>query len=644
MLIRILGPIELSRDGERVPLGAAKQRTVLAVLAAEAGHCVSVDCLIDRVWGADPPQHPRTSLHAYTSRLRGALVRAGSGTGQPSLRFRAGGYVLAIDPRDVDLHRARHLAATAATAADKAETAAMLAQALGEWGRYPLAGIDGEWAAAKRAALVRERICLIVRYADVRLSLGQHFQLLDELVNLSAEYPAEEQLAARSMVTLYKCGFRDESLKTYRRLRERLVDELGVEPCAELQALQRDILAGTAPMAARPEPSACAPRSGRPMQLPHRTTHFCGRDEEISELSRFIREAPPGITPVISIRGPAGIGKSALAIEAAHRLADRYPDGQLYARFRPGHQDKAELVPEQIAGCFLGALGVPSGSVPDGHGGTSARLRSALARQKVLILLDDVTAALDVTPLIPAGPGCVVLTTSRGLVPGLQASASIRLGPLRTDAAIALISRMAGRKEVTADLAAAVKIAMLCGYHPLALRIAGLRLDALPELGMRVLATRLAEESTRLDELRFGGLSVRESLSASYTSVVASASGTLPARLFRLFGLWDEKEVGADKIAAAAAVPVETAELALEHLLTEHLIEPSGPGRYRIGVLAWLFARELLHQELELSARGPRDRDRPGRRLRSEDRLRSGDRPGGEPDPGHSDRRGLPGP
>jgi DNA-binding SARP family transcriptional activator len=607
MIIRILGPIEMSRDGELIPLGAAKQRAVLAVLAMEAGRFVSVDSLIDRVWGTDPPDHPRASLHAYTSRLRGALARAGYDGGRSALTYGPAGYVLAIDPAQVDLHQARHLAAAAADA-ETGEAAEMMARALRGWGSHPLAGIDGEWAASKRAALVRERIGLIVRYADITLSLGRHFQLLDEIMSLSSEYPAEEQLAALSMITLYRCGFRNESLKTYRRLRECLVGELGVEPCAELQALHRSILAGTAPVAARPEPFASSPRSVRPRQLPHRLAHFCGRNREITELARLIRAAPTGVTPVISICGAAGIGKSALAIEAAHRLADRYPDGQLYIRFRPGYQGAAEHAPEQIASFFLGALGVSAGSVLDRYGGTSASLRSVLARRKVLILLDDATAAADVIPLIPAGPGCAVLATSRGLALGSHASALITLGPLRGAAALTLISRIAGRERVVADLTAAAEIAELCGYHPLALRIAGLRLAGRPDWRLTALVKRLAEESTRLDELRFGELSVRESLSASYAAVVAAAD-PLPARLFRLFGLWEDGDVAASRIAAAAAVPVETAELALDLLLYEHLIEPSGLGHYRIGVLARLYARELLHQELELSARSPRDRD-----------------------------------
>src|ERR1700722_2646121 len=150
MIIRILGPIEMSRDGELIPLGAAKQRAVLAVLAMEAGRFVSVDSLIDRVWGTDPPDRPLASLHAYTSRLRGALAREGYDAGRAALKYGPAGYVLAIDPAQVDLHQARHLAA-AATAAETEEAAAMMARALRGWGSHPLAGVDGEWAASKRA-------------------------------------------------------------------------------------------------------------------------------------------------------------------------------------------------------------------------------------------------------------------------------------------------------------------------------------------------------------------------------------------------------------------------------------------------------------------------------------------------------------
>jgi hypothetical protein len=226
-----------------------------------------------------------------------------------------------------------------------------------------------------------------------------------------------------------------------------------------------------------------------------------------------------------------------------------------------------------------------------------------VARKKALVVLDDVSDVLQAAPLIPAGSECAVLITSRQSLAMVGASAQLTLGPLRPDEAIALLARLAGRQRTVRESGPAAEIAALCGYLPLALRIAAARLAARPGLPLSAFARRLGSESSRLDELDFRGLSVRGSLAASYEAVSLAGPGALAARLFRLLGLSDGPDVDVGKIAVAAGTTPAAADLALEQLLSEHLVEASGPGHCSISDLTRLYARELLQQDMERSVR-----------------------------------------
>ncbi|MEI5100012.1 AfsR/SARP family transcriptional regulator [Streptomyces sp. PmtG] len=203
--------------------------------------------LTERVWGAHPPIQAANSLQVYVARLRRLLKEAGLGEGGASIRREVDSYRLALPPHLVDLHRARRVATEAEASlvvGDDADAAISFRKALGIWGVHPLADIDGEWAEWMRAALIRERNALLIRCADAELRLGRHFQLLAELPQLAAEYPTEEELVRRAMIALYRCGFRDEAMRLFNRLRATLSSELGVEPGGNLQALFQSILRG----------------------------------------------------------------------------------------------------------------------------------------------------------------------------------------------------------------------------------------------------------------------------------------------------------------------------------------------------------------------------------------------------------------
>ncbi len=587
-----------------IDLGTSKQRAILTVLAMEAGQPVRADSLVDRVWGTTPPRHVRSSLHAYISRLRGGVARAGCST--EVLPHRSGTYVLAIEPHLVDLHwaRTRAAAARAALAAHDDERAvSLLRQALEVWGSQPLAGVDGEWAAWTRSALVRERIGVLVQCADIELRLGRHFELLSELPQLAVEYPTDEELIARVMLTLYKCGFRDDALRAYRRIRERLIDELGVEPGEELQRLHQRILGGRSPATAQRSHLGAtdAPHEGLPLQLPHQGADFCGRKRELGDLAQAFTADGKGIPPIVAISGAGGTGKSALAIQFAHRIAGRYPDGQLYVNFQSAFPGTVTASPHEVVTTFLRALGLPDSFIPEDFGEATACYRSMLARRRILVLFDNVSVAFQVAALIPAGKNCAALITSRHSLALLGVSAQLELKPLKLEEAIALLSRIVGQQRIAGDRDAAAKIAEHCGFLPLALRIAGSRLQEHPAWPLAALARRLENESARLNELEFGGLSVRDSLAASYERLYATAGGRLAARLFRVFGRFDRMTVDAARIADAAGTTVQAAEQGLDRLLGERLIETCGADRYGISGLAGLYARELLQLDLEFA-------------------------------------------
>jgi tetratricopeptide (TPR) repeat protein len=347
--------------------------------------------------------------------------------------------------------------------------------------------------------------------------------------------------------------------------------------------------------AARGQPRPQAEAAPVPRELPARLRRFTGRDAELEQLGRLLAGQAGDAAQVVAVHGLAGVGKSALAVEAAWRLQDRFPDGQLYLDLHGATRGLAPLDPGEALGRLLRSLGVSGTAIPSEAEEATARYRSLLADRQVLVVLDNAASAAQVGPLLPASPGCGALVTSRNLLADLDAP-SLHLDVLGPQDATLLLDRVAGPQRVVGDPATAARIAELCGCLPLALRIAGARLAARPGWALSTLAARLADGRRRLDELQIGDLAVRASFQVSYATL---ADGGPPeqraARLFRLLGLLAAPDLTAAMAAALADEPPSAAEAMLEQLVDAQLLETPAPGRYRMHDLLRLFAGELAH-------------------------------------------------
>jgi DNA-binding SARP family transcriptional activator len=366
----VLGTAEIRRDGVPLEVGHARQLSVLAVLLVDVNQVVSVDKLLVRVWGEAPPRQAKSALYSYMSRLRTAL------DGLPILR-RSGGYVLEADPESIDLHRFRSLVA-------QGRHGEAVALVRGE----PFEGLHGAWFDGLRETLAGEITAAELDHTDSRLAAGEHRSLVAELTARTTERPLDERLAGQLMRALIGADRRPDALAYYSRLKHRLADELGLDPGPALRDLHASLVQ-------RPQWS--------PRQLPAAPPGFTGRETELAALEDG---------PIVTITGPAGTGKTWLALHWAHGHAADYPDGQLFV-------DLNGSDPADVVRAFITALGTaPDGIPPEPHAQT-ALYRTLLADRRMLIVLDNAADTAQVVPLLPGTPRCRVIVTSRERLPGL---------------------------------------------------------------------------------------------------------------------------------------------------------------------------------------------------------------------------------
>jgi hypothetical protein len=333
-----------------------------------------------------------------------------------------------------------------------------------------------------------------------------------------------------------------------------------------------------------------------PRELPTRLRRFTGRDAELAHLRRLLGDQPAGGAQIVVVHGLAGVGKSALALEVAWQLEDRFPDGQLYLELHGATAGLTPLDPGDALGRLLRSLGVDGAAIPAEPEEASARYRSLLAERQVLVVLDNAASAAQLRPLLPSSSGSAALVTSRNLLPDLDAHA-VHLDVMVPRDATLLLGRIAGPQRAAGDPAAA-SIAELCGFLPLALRIAGARLAARPGWPLAALADRLRDGRRRLDELQIGDLVVRASFQVSYATLAGGGPvEQRAARLFRVLGLLATPDLSVAMVVALADEPRTAVEAMLELLVDAQLLETSVPGRYRMHDLLRLFARELVDQE-----------------------------------------------
>jgi DNA-binding SARP family transcriptional activator/tetratricopeptide (TPR) repeat protein len=605
--VRLLGSVELWSNGRLVDLGPPKQRAVFVALLLDAGRPVTVDSLVYRVWDETPPIEARNALYAHVMRIRRALASARPGHPGPlGLERAAGGYVLQIDPDQVDALRFRRLISKAySTDRTDSEQAATLDEALGLWQGVPFAGLSGSWIDRQRDSYDQQYLDAVTAWGRSHLRLGNHGPVIQRMRDETAAHPLAESLTAILMRALYAAGRGQEALDCYAGLRRRLVEELGIDPGDELKLLYQAILRGDAGGVAGTSVSLATPRPAGPppAQLPLAVPAFAGRRRELAQLDELVALSnQQSATVVISaLSGAPGVGKTALAVHWAHQVRSSFPDGQLYVNLHGFDPDESVTDPADAVREFLYALDVPAPRIPTGLPAQSALYRSIMANRRMLIVLDNARDSEQVRPLLPAAKGCLVVVTSRNPLSGLVAAEGahplVLDVPPHDEAREMLMCRL-GSGRAAPDRAALDAIIASCARLPLALAIVAARAATQPGLDLARIATDL-DTGRRLDALAAEemGTDIRAVFSWSYDTLSSPA-----ARLFRLLGLHCGPDVTMPAAASLASQPVAEirplfAELTGAHLLTEYM-----PGRYSSHDLVRAYAAELAqahHSEPE---------------------------------------------
>lgn len=645
------------------PIGGGKVRALLAALLLEPGRVVPVETLKDALWGGAPPASAQASLHNHVARLRRRL------DDPARLRAVPPGYLLRVGPGELDVHvfQAHVERARAAHAnQDWRRVLGECASAFALWRGTPPPETVG-YAFTQRLTEAH-RLLLEWRY-DAELHIGgpRLAALVPELTALAAEHPLRESYHRQLMLALHRTGRRAESLAVHRDLRNRLLEELGVEPGAAVRAAHVEVLrvlggpegrlepeapgtaampadlaapyvpaqptSGSAPRPApdstsqpgprpAPAPTARVPASTRreasapapspmphPAQLPPPPTHFTGRTSLTDALRRTLApDSHPGpdditpITPVAVIHGMPGVGKSALALHAAHALRDHFPDGQLYVDLHgttPG-PGTPPLTPAHALTALLRDLGVEPHRIPEHPDAAAALLRSLLAPTRTLLVLDDAQRAAQVRPLLPAGPGCAVIVTSGSPLTALDGARRFPLTPLTATESAELLRAVSGRD----GLDAAHPLVGLTGRLPLALRVVAARLAARRALTPDLLAGQLAAAASRLPYLEYDDLSVRRSLAGAHDALRTSAheADRDAALALRRIGTLDLPTYDVRLLARLTATDEHRAEAALNRLTDVALLEETAYGHYAPHDLVRDFARELA--DAPATARG----------------------------------------
>ena len=606
MRFEVLGPVRVV-DGSREirPLSELRKR-LLAVLLVRANRAVSTDLLADVVWGEDLPERPAKSLQVHMYRLRSALDRPDRLTGV------RGAYQLEVGPSELDAAEFAGLhddARMALADGDVDGAVAAWRAALGLWRGAPFADVDdGVVVGPEARRLAEARLIAAEELYEVELGRGRTREVVPELTELVAAFPLRERFVALLMVALYRSGRQARALTAYRALRQRLAKELGAEPGRELRELHDAIRADdqellsnlhqpadTGPSAPGGPPADVAVTPG---QLPPIPGGFAGRTAELSALDDILHRAEGA--PVVVITGPAGVGKTGLAIRFGHAVADRLGDGQLYVDLR-GHSRGAALEPLDALGRLVRSLGADPVSA-EAVEEVTAQYRSLLAGRKMLVLLDNADSAAQIRPLLAGTPGCLTLITSRSRLPGLVAHEGahrIDLDVLPPADAVTLLDALLGGERVGSQPEDVSALIEACSGLPLALRVAAAQLSDEPYRAVGEFVAELRERGPAV-------LALDDDLHSAVAAAFDSSYHRLDdetGRLFRLLGLVPGPTVSLEAAAALGGVAVPEAHVALRRLVGAHLITEPAAGRYQFHDLMRAYAEVRAVDEESARAR-----------------------------------------
>ncbi|MEV6287632.1 BTAD domain-containing putative transcriptional regulator [Kribbella sp. NPDC051770] len=587
----VLGPVRAWRGDGELRLGAPQQQAVLSALLLREGVAASPAELIDTLWEHDVPASAEQVLRTYVYRLRKAL---GPVDGEPAIVSVGSGYLIRTGAENLDLAAFREGVRAAQEMASAGELVGAVArydEALALWHGTPLAGVPGESVAAQRRHLELQRLGAVEAKVVAQIDLGDHADAEAVLTELIRQFPLNERFRELLMLSLYRHGRQSDALALYRTSQELLSEELGVDPGHGLRTMQERILRADPTLLPGEKPRQPEKRREQavpvPAQLPADLRGFTGRTDELAAADELL-----AVDGAVVITGMAGVGKTAFAVHWAHRIADRYPDGQIYLNFRGFDAARPPLTAEEALGAVFDSLGVRPERVPADPDRQAAYLRSLVAGRRMLFVLDNVRDIEQIRPVLPGGDSFVIVTSRHQLraLAVTEGAALIELDVLPAADAVCLLARRIGSERGVEDLAAMEAIVDWCGRLPLAIAVIAARVAVTSHSDLVEILTQLRAEGSPFDALTEvdAVVDVRSVFSWSLKALSPKATD-----LFRLLALtrsltWDEHTA-----ASLTGLPITVVRRTLAELLSANLIAAYGPGSYTFHDLTRLYATEL---------------------------------------------------
>lgn len=587
MEFAILGPTKLTVEGWSVPLGAAKQRGLLAVLLYHADNPVRVETIMEFLWPDSAVDARRPLLYPLASRLRAALRAVDL---QEALVRVPGtdAYRLTVDPDLVDYHRFLRLTAEARQAAGRDQhdrCVAMLTRAGELWRGDPLADLRGARCEHLRRDMREKQFGAAKMLAESELVTGHHDRVLARLEPLLIENPLDEGLARLWITALQAAGRTYDARDFLAGYRRRYRRAMRTEPVLDIA----DLLP---PASARSRLAAVDAAVSVPRQLPNDVPDYTGQTGLLDELDALA--AGESGSKVVVLTGMPGVGKTTLAGHWGHRRQGWYPDGQLYLDAE-AHGPLPPVGAQEALHGFLVALGVPADRVP-----ADARRRAELYHRlmdgrRMLVVLDNVVDSEQAQQLLPRSDTSLTVVISRNRLRGLSVRHGIRsltVAPLSPLERHHMLGRIIGPERTTVEPAALETLAWLSGGLPLALRVIGEHVVSRPQARLGDLADELTGRLLDIEGDDTDEMTLRTVFAWS-----VNALAPMPIRLFLGLGLFPGGTIGAEAAAAMLAVDVAGAERALDRLARAHLVNHDTVRRYRMHDLLRRYAADRARAE-----------------------------------------------
>ncbi|WDZ93443.1 BTAD domain-containing putative transcriptional regulator [Nocardiopsis sp. HUAS JQ3] len=611
MRLCVLGSIHLSSEGRQVAPTTGKERALLAALALTSPARLPLRELADRLWNGSPPEGYRSTLHTYVTRLRGKLESAG--LDRTVLTHTAEGYLLRLPAQALDWERFRGLRSRARAlhqAGRSAEARTALEEALALWKGPPLAGVGGRWVEQLRVAMERSHQDALAVWASLAMAEGDHAEAVEVLGSALVSYPVNESLHGHLLHGLHALGRTADALAAYQRLRERLSDELGVDPSPALRRRFELLLRATAGPAGGSGsdgnggsdgdcgPQAPPPATGRTRtivdNLARDPRHFRGRTAQTRLLCSRLRETEYGFAHLWVVCGMAGVGKSQLSLHVAHRVKDLYPDARLSVDLR-GHDERAApLSAEEALTELMRLLRVPVPPTVLSLAERVALWREHTRSMRLLLLLEDAASAEQVLPLLPSGTRCAVVVTSRFFLPEVEGADHLPLGLPSDDECAEMFTAALDRPWGEEEADTLAEIIERCDRLPIAVGLVANLAQFHPSWSPHDLLHRLPSPShPGLNAFRVGGRDLSRIFDVSVDAMDPRARDA-----FLLLGLHPTRGMDG-RVAAALVGPDEHASRqALVDLVSAHLLNEPEPDRFEMHALLQVHARHRARDGL----------------------------------------------